>query len=56
MKTYQFTFNATEGGYGIVTAENEEQAKEKVLNGDYDDIMDTWDMEITEVTSIEEER
>jgi len=54
-KTYQFEFNATISGYGVVTAKNYEDAKEMINNGDYDDIVDTWDMKIEEITNIEEE-
>lgn len=54
-KEYQFEFNGTVSGYGIVTAQSEEEAKKKVQNGEYDDIIDTWGMEIAEVTSIEED-
>lgn len=54
MKTYQFDFIATEGGYGIVCAETEDEARQKILNGDYEDIIDTWELEITEITNIEE--
>lgn len=54
-KSYQFDFKGTIGGYGIVTAFSKEQAREKILNGEYDDIMDTWDMEITEITDIKED-
>lgn len=53
-KTYQFDFKGTIGGYGVVSAKNEEEAKKKVQSGEYDDIIDTWDLEITEITSIEE--
>ena len=53
-KCYQFTFKGSIGGYGIVTAKSEEEAMEKIKNNDYDDIIDTFDMEIEEVTSIEE--
>ena len=53
-KEYQFEFTASIGGYGVVYANNEEEAKEKVLDGDYEDVIDTWDMEIEEVTKIEE--
>lgn len=54
-KCYQFDFNATIGGYGYVYAESVEQAEELINSGDYDDIMDTWDMEIQEITKIEED-
>jgi hypothetical protein len=53
MKTYQFDFNATQRGYGVVCADNVEEAKRKILEGDYEDIIDTYDMEITEITNIE---
>lgn len=53
-KCYQFTFKGSIGGYGIVTAKSKEEAMEKIKSNDYDDIIDTWDMEIEEVTSIEE--
>ena len=55
LKIYQFDFNGTISGYGIVTAKNEEEAKEKIINHDYDDIIDTWDMQIKEITNIKEE-
>lgn len=54
-KCYQFDFNATIKGYGVVYAANEEQAKELIESGDYEDIMDTFDMQIEEVTDIREE-
>lgn len=54
MKTYQFDFNATQRGYGVVYADNVEESKRKILEGDYEDIIDTYDMEITEITNIEE--
>ncbi len=53
-KTYQFDFIGKTGGNGIVTARNEEEAKKKVQNGEYDDIIDTWDLEVEEITAIEE--
>lgn len=55
MKTYQFEFEAIENGYGIVSADSTEEAKKKILDGNYDDIMDTWDMTITKIINIEEE-
>lgn len=54
-KCYQFEFNATISGYGIVYAEDEFSASLKAEQGDYDEIMDTWGMEITEVTKVEED-
>ena len=55
LKCYQFEFDATISGYGFVYAENEEQAKELIMQDEYDDIIDTWGMEITDVTDIEVE-
>ena len=54
-KCYQFTFKGSIGGYGIVSANSEEEAIEKIKSNDYDDIIDTFDMEIEEVTGIEED-
>lgn len=54
MISYEFDFRGTVYGYGIVTANNEEEAKEKVLAGDYDDIIETYDMQITEVSEVKE--
>ena len=53
-KCYQFDFNATISGFGTVYADNEEQARELIDSGDYDDIIDTYDMEITEIIKVEE--
>lgn len=55
MKCYQFAFNATISGYGIVYAEDELSASLKAEQGDYEDILDTWGMKIEEITKIEEE-
>ena len=55
MKCYQFEFNGTISGYGIVYAENEHSASLKAEQGDYDEILDTWDMKIEEITKVEEE-
>ena len=54
-KCYQFEFNATISGYGIVYAEDEFSASLKAEKGDYEEIMDTWGMKITEVTKVEED-
>ena len=43
MKEYEFEVQATLTYYGVVTAESEEQAKEKCINNDYDDIIDYYD-------------
>lgn len=41
-KEYQFTREATYIQCGIVTATSEEEAKQKVIDGDYDDIYDSY--------------
>ena len=51
---YQFDFNATISGYGVVYADSIEQAKELIESNDYDDIIDTWGMKIQEITNIRE--
>ena len=55
LKCFKFNFDAEISGYGLVYAENEEQAKELIMRDEYDEIMDTWGMEITDVTDIEVE-
>ena len=55
-KEYRFEFMGTIGGIGFVTASNEEEARKKILDNDVDDIINTWDMEIKEITKIEEEK
>ena len=54
-KCYQFEFEATIGGYGIIYAEDRETALAELRENKYDDILDTWGMEITEITKLEEE-
>lgn len=54
VKCYQFDFNARISGYGIVYASSIEEARRLAENGEYDDIMDTYDLEIQEITGIEE--
>lgn len=54
-KCYIFDFNASLQGYGTVYAESQEKAIEKVLNNEYDEIIDTYDITIEEITKIEEE-
>lgn len=54
-KSYQFDFNATCQGYGIVTAKNEEEAKKLIMANDYDDIIEYFGYEINEITSITED-
>lgn len=54
IKCYQFDFNATISGYGIIYASSLEEARRLAENGEYDDIVDTYDLEIQEITGIEE--
>lgn len=54
VKCYQFDFNATISGYGIVYASSIEEARRLAEKGEYDDIMDTYDLEIQEITGVEE--
>jgi hypothetical protein len=55
LKCFKFEFTGTLKGLGIIYAEDIKQAKEGAINGEYDDIIDTWGMEIEEITEIEEE-
>lgn len=54
-KIYQFDFNASIKGYGVVTARDEERARELIEENEYDDIIETFDMEIEEITRIRED-
>jgi len=54
-KTYQFEFNGSIKGYGVVTAKSYEEAKELIENGNYDEIIETYSEKIEEITKIEEE-
>lgn len=54
-KCYQFDFKASCGGWGFVYAQNQEEAKEKIMDNEYDDIMEYYDYEIEEITRIKEE-
>lgn len=51
-KVYQFDFIASIKGYGVVTASSKEEAIDLINNNDYDDIMDTFDMEIEDITNL----
>lgn len=53
LKCFKFNFDAEISGYGLVYAEDEEQAKELITHDKYDDIVDTWGMEMTDITKIE---
>lgn len=54
-KCYKFEFDASIKGYGLVYAETEAEARELIATKDYDEIIDTWDFEIDEVTSLKED-
>lgn len=56
MKQYQFTREAKYIEFGCVTAKNEEEARKKVEENDYDDIFDTsLDEEFNDTIKIEED-
>ena len=50
---YQFEFMGTTSGFGIVYARNKEEAIEKIQCNEIDDIIDTFGIEVTNITSIE---
>lgn len=52
-KQYIFKAKILNTCKGYVFAESEEEAKEKIMNGDYEDIYDEYDGEIKEVLSVE---
>jgi hypothetical protein len=54
-KCYQFEFIGTIQGCGVIYAEDRETALAELNENKYDDILDTWGMEITEITKLEEE-
>lgn len=54
MKEYVFLVTQTSTVKGIVSADSEEEAKKKILNNDYDDIIDETDCELKEVIKLEE--
>lgn len=54
LKCFKFEFRATLNGLGIIYAEDIKQAEIMAKNNEYDDIIDTWNMEIEEITEIEE--
>lgn len=54
LKCFKFEFRATLKGVGIIYARDIEQAKNKVENGECDDVLDTWGFEVEEVIEIEE--
>ena len=54
-KCYHFEFEATIQGHGIIYAEDRETALAELNENKYDDILDTWGMEITDITRMEED-
>lgn len=53
-KEFHFDFVASIGGYGVVYAKNEEEARKLASNNEYDDIIDTWGLTVEEVIKIQE--
>lgn len=53
-KTYIFEVELKSKGRGTVIADSKEEAKEKILDGEYEDIYDEYDSEIVSVKSIKE--
>jgi hypothetical protein len=53
-KEYKFLAVAKEIAKGYVIAKNEDEAKKKILDNDYEDIWDTYDMELEKIVEIEE--
>lgn len=52
MKSYGFIASSSGWAKGYVTAENEQEAKEKIMRGEYDDIIDSGDEEIDDVVEL----
>jgi len=55
MKTFFFTIEESSIGKGYVSAENIEEAKQKINSGDWDDIYDTVGVTYGNLIDIEEE-
>jgi len=55
MKTFYFTIEESSIGKGYVLAENIEEAKKKVNDGDWEDIYDTVGTTYGNIIEIEEE-
>lgn len=53
-KTFQFKIKAVYEDLGIVTANNEEEAKQLILDGEWDDIIDSSWLENGDIIEIEE--
>lgn len=54
MPRYDFLIEATSKGRGYVHAANIEEAKEKIINGDYEDIYDHVDEDYGDIIDIYE--
>ena len=54
-KQYTFEVKQTNKARGVVLAGSKEEAKEKILNYEYEDIFDEYDTEVVEVLDIKEE-
>lgn len=52
MKSYGFIASSSGWSKGYVTAENEQEAKEKIMCGEYDDIIDSGGEEIDDVVEL----
>lgn len=53
-KEYQFEFEASIKGYGYVYAKSEEEAKELIQSGKENEIVETYDMKLENITEIKE--
>jgi len=53
LKIYNFEFEGTIKGRGYVYAEDEFSASLKASQGDYEEVEDTWDLEIENITKVE---
>ena len=52
MKNYGFIASSSGWSKGYVTAENEQEAKEKIMRGEYDDIIDSGGEEIDDIVEL----
>lgn len=55
MPSYRFLIEITSTGKGYVEADSIEEARQKIEDGDWDDIYDQTDEEFGEIIEIEEE-
>jgi hypothetical protein len=54
MKQYRFTCRVVATGIGYVTAKSKAEAKQKCIDGDFDDITDETDHEYSDFDEFEE--